>query len=146
ETVLALVSAALAWNALAPRPSIVLVFVLSVVASALTGFHAPALMALSPRLVPKEEIPAANALGAIRGTIAMIGGPAAGGLAIASLGLPATYAIDALTFLASLVALWGVRAMGAPEGAERPRLASIAQGLRYAASRQELIGTYVVDF
>ncbi len=146
ETVLALLSGALAVNALLPRPSLALVFVLSALASAVNGFHRPALDALSPRLVTKDEIPAANALQGIRGTLAMVGGPAAGGLAIASLGLPATYLIDAATFAASLLALAGVSSMGKPEAAERPGLASILQGLRYARSRQELIGTYAVDF
>jgi MFS family permease len=146
ETVLALLSGALAVNALLPRPSLALVFVLSALAAGVNGFHRPALDALSPRLVTRDEIPAANALQGIRGTLAMVGGPAAGGLAIASLGLPATYLIDAMTFVVSLVALAGVSSIVRPESAERPRLASILQGLRYARSRQELIGTYAVDF
>jgi MFS family permease len=146
ESLLAVVSLALAANALVPHPSIAAVFALSVLAAALSGFHSPALAALAPRLVPKEEIPAANALQTLRGTIAMIGGPAAGGLAIATLGLPATYVLDALTFAFSLALLARVRSMGPPEAAERPSLASIRQGLAYAASRQELMGTYFVDF
>lgn len=146
ESALALVSIALAANSFLPHPSLVLVFVLSAVASGVNGFHRPALDALSPRLVPKDEIPAANALASMRGVIGMVGGPAAGGLAIAGLGLPATYLIDAGTFVVSLAALAGIRAMGPPEAAERPSLSSIREGLRYARSRQELVGTYVIDF
>jgi len=33
-----------------------------------------------------------------------------------------------------------------PEGSEAPSLAGLREGFRYARSRQELIGTYVVDF
>jgi MFS family permease len=50
-----------------------------------------------------------------------------------------------LTFLLSLVGLVLVRATPPPAGAERPSLSGIATGLRYARSRPELVGTYVVD-
>ena len=39
-----------------------------------------------------------------------------------------------------------IRAVPPAEGAERPSVKALRQGFRYAASRQELIGTYVVDF
>jgi MFS family permease len=39
-----------------------------------------------------------------------------------------------------------IRASPPPEGAERPSLAAVREGFRYAWSRQELIETYVVDF
>jgi MFS family permease len=146
EALLALVSGALAWNALAASPSLGLVFGLSALSSAVSGFHRPALDALTPRLVPPEEIPASNALAAIRGVLGMVGGPAAGGLAIATLGLPATYLVDAATFAVSLAALAAIRSMGAPEAGEKVSLSAIRDGLRYAASRQELIGMYAVDF
>lgn len=145
ELLLAVTSVGLAWNAMLPAPSITVVFVLSAFASALTGFHRPALDALTPRLVAPEEIPAANALVALRSTVALVGGSAAGGLAIAALGVPATYVLDAGSFALSLVALAGIRSMGAPGKGERPSLKSIGEGLRYARSRQELLGIYLVD-
>jgi MFS family permease len=76
----------------------------------------------------------------------MIVGPALGGALIASVGLAATYAVDVATYGASLACFWLIRAVPPPEGAERPSLASVREGFRYARSRQELIGTYVVDF
>jgi hypothetical protein len=75
----------------------------------------------------------------------MIAGPALGGACIAAFGMPAAYGIDAVTFLASVWAVATIRAMPAAEGARSPGLAAIAEGLRYAMSRAELIGTYVVD-
>ncbi|HEX6736630.1 MAG TPA: MFS transporter, partial [Vicinamibacteria bacterium] len=51
-----------------------------------------------------------------------------------------------LSYLVALVCLTLIRSVPPPEGAERPSLAAIAEGFRYARSRQELIGTYVVDF
>ena len=60
-------------------------------------------------------------------------------------GLGATYAIDAATFLVSLVALARMRAVPPPPEAAPPSLARIREGWRYARSRQELSGRYAVD-
>ena len=104
------------------------------------------MQSLVPRLVDKNELPAAAALDQIRGNIGMIAGPAIGGVLIASAGLTATYLVDVLSYAASLLCLWWIKAVPPPEGAERPSLAAVREGFRYARSRQELIGTYVVDF
>ena len=58
--------------------------------------------------------------------------------------MASTYSIDFATYLISLIALAAIRRMPAPEG-RKPGLGAIAEGLRYAKSRPELIGTYVVD-
>jgi MFS family permease len=76
----------------------------------------------------------------------MIAGPAVGGLLIASAGLTATYLVDVVSYAASLLCLWMIRAVPPAEGAERPSVAAVIEGFKYARSRQELIGTYVVDF
>jgi MFS family permease len=81
----------------------------------------------------------------MRGTFAAIAGPALAGVCIAAFGLPATYGIDVATFAVSLVAVAAIRGMPPHENAPRAGLASIVEGLRYAASRPVLIGTYVVD-
>jgi MFS family permease len=49
------------------------------------------------------------------------------------------------TFVVGLVCLWMMRAVPPPVDAERPSLRRVVEGLRYAKSRQELIGTYAVD-
>jgi MFS family permease len=101
---------------------------------------------MTPRLVERDELPAAAALGSLRGNIGMIGGPAAGGALIAWSGLPSTYAVDVATFVVSLLALRAMRTVPPPPDAAGPSLRGILDGFRYARSRQELIGTYVVDF
>src|SRR5437763_1303821 len=70
---------------------------------------------------------------------------ALGGVMIALLGLPVTYGAEVFGFAFSLLMLWLMRAAPPPTGAEPPSLRRIAEGLRYARSRQELIGTYAVD-
>src|SRR6266850_805383 len=44
-----------------------------------------------------------------------------------------------------LACLWLMRAVPPPVNAERPSLRRVVEGLRYARSRPELIGTYAVD-
>jgi MFS family permease len=111
----------------------------------LDGIQRPALDAMIPRLVESQEITSAAAIGSLQGTTAMIAGPALAGLLIAGPGLPATFGIDVATFALSLMALTAMRAVPPPADAERPSVRRVVEGLRYAASRQELIGTYVVD-
>jgi MFS family permease len=77
--------------------------------------------------------------------IAQLGGPAVAGVLIASFDLAWVYAIDLATFAFSLVCLSLVRAVPPPPDADRPSLRSVVTGLRYAKSRPELLGTYLVD-
>jgi MFS family permease len=114
--------------------------------SAVSGLQRPSMQSLVPRLVDKDEVPAAAALAAVAGSIGMTAGPALGGVLIASAGLVTAYIADLVSYAISLACLRMVRAMPPPEGAEPPSLAAVREGFKYARSRQELIGTYVVDF
>lgn len=133
-------------NSLLGHPHIWLVFVIAGLMSGLSGLHRPSLDAMFPRLVKHEEIQAASILSSLRGTVGMIGGPAAAGLCISYFGLPITYGIDFLTFAVSLIALSRIKSMAPKEQQERPSLKSIGVALKYAVSRHELLGTYLVDF
>jgi MFS family permease len=137
--------AVLVVNSLLPHPSVAVLFVVAPVLAALYGILRPSLDALVPRLVTREELPAASALEGFRGTLGSIAGPAVAGVVIAGAGLPVAYGLDVATFGASLVALWFMRAVPPPPDAPPVSLGSIAEGLRYARSRQELLGTYGVD-
>jgi MFS family permease len=86
-----------------------------------------------------------SALSSLRGTTAAIAGPALAGVCIAAVGLPFTFGLDAATYAVSLLALSRVRSMPPADDAKPAGLSSILQGFVYAASRPELIGTYVVD-
>jgi len=114
--------------------------------SAIGGLQRPAIESLVPRLIAKDEMPAAASLAVVRGSIGMIAGPAVGGMLLSSVGLTATYLTDVGSYAASLACLWMITAVPPAEDAERPSLAAVFAGFRYARSREELIGTYVVDF
>jgi MFS family permease len=133
-------------DAALPRPSVALLYVAAAVMSAFNGLQRPSLDAMTPRLVPAEEIPAAAALSALRGSVGMIAGPAIGGLLVGSAGAVAAFGVDAASYLASLVCFVAMRGVPPRDDAEAPTWRSIVEGFRYARSRQELIGTYVVDF
>ncbi len=138
-------SGVLVWNATLAQPSVVVIFAVSVVAAGGWSLQRPALDALLPRLVERDELTAAGALSTFQTTVGMLAGPVIGGVLVASTGLAATYAIDVATFGVSLALLRAMAAVPPPPDARRPSLAGVAEGLRYARSRPELMGTYIVD-
>lgn len=146
EVGLGLGSSALALIALADKPPFWILYVIAAFMSALNGLQRPSLDALGPRLVDPEELPAMASLAAFRGSVGMIAGPALGGALIASTGLAWTYLFDVLTYALSFFAIRAIRAELPPGSDESPTLRSVLDGFRYARSRQELIGTYLVDF
>ena len=133
-------------NAMATHPQLWLVYLIAAVLSAISGLHRPSLDALMPRLVSHEEIQASSVLAMFRSTVGMIGGPAVAGICIASFGLALTFALDFLTFIVSIAALLQIKSIVPPENQEQPSFKSIVVAIRYAISRQELMGTYVIDF
>lgn len=90
-------------------------------------------------------MPAVAALNSLRYGFTFIVGSAIAGLIVASLGAVSAYSIDAATYLVALATLLLMRAVPPPPDADRPSLRSVREGLRYARSRQELLGTYLID-
>jgi MFS family permease len=135
----------LAGNAGLQHPQVWLLFAVATLWGVLDALQRPSLDAMLPRLVDRDELAAAGALGGLRGTLGMILGPALGGVLIAAFGLTFAYLFDVATFLVGLACLWLMRAVPPPPDAERPSWRRVVEGLRYAKSRQELIGTYAVD-
>ena len=145
EVGLMVASLLLAANSWLAHPLVWPIFALAALQAAFDALQRPSLDALTPRLVDRDELAAAIALGTLRGTLGMIAGPAIAGVLIAAVGLPITYLVDVATFIGGLACLGLMRAVPPPVDAERPSLRRVTEGLRYARSRQELIGTYLVD-
>jgi MFS family permease len=145
EISFSVLTAGLLINAMLGRPHLWVLFVVAALSTAVDGIQRPAMDAIVPRLVPPEQIPAANALNSLRMNIASLAGPALAGLLLASVNLAWVYAIDLATFAVCLVCLAFVRSVPPPPAPERPSLRSVVTGLRYAKSRPELLGTYLVD-
>lgn len=146
EALMGACAVGLALNAALAHPSVAAIYVLSALLQAANGVHRPAMDALSQVLVEPADLSALAALGSLRYTFAAVSGPALGGALIAFGGPKAAYIFDAASFILSVIALGAMRPAPAPAGASPPGLASVSEGLRFAAARPELVGTYVIDF
>lgn len=149
ELLMALCLAGLLANSLSATPSVLAIYALVAVLQGASGFHRPALEALTQKLARPEEYTAVSALSSVRGTVGMVAGPALAGLLLARWGAVGAYLFDLGTFLAALFFIARIprAAIGTPEAkAERPHLlADLAEGLRFAWARPVLLGTYIVD-
>ncbi|MFJ7072831.1 MFS transporter [Streptomyces sp. NPDC098781] len=141
----ALLSAVLLVNALLPTPAIWPLYVVAALSSALVSVQRPALDALLPRIVAHDHLPAAASLNALRWQVGGIAGPALAGVVVAYAGLGWAYGADLVTFVVSVALAVGLAPSPASHEAAKPSLKAIAEGARYAWSRKELLGTYVVD-
>jgi len=145
ELALMLMSGVLLANAMVPHPRLWPLYVFAFISAGLDGLQRPSLDSLLPRIVPHDQLAAAGALNGLSMNISTMAGPALGGLLVTAFGVGAGYAVDIATFGASLVAIAAMRPVPPPAGAERPSLRGIAEGLDYAWSRKDLLGTYLVD-
>jgi MFS family permease len=145
ELVFTGLTAALLVNALVGQPRLWLLFVIAGLTTTVDGLQRPALDAIIPRLVSPQQIPAASVLNSLRMNVASLAGPAIAGLLLANVGIAWVFAIDLATFAVSLTCLAFVRTVPPPPATDRPSLRAAANGLRYARSRPELLGTYLID-
>ncbi|WP_369270642.1 MFS transporter [Streptomyces sp. R11] len=141
----AVLSAVLLANALLPSPAIWPLYVVAALSSALVSVQRPAMDALLPRIVAHDHLPAAASLNALRWQVGGVAGPALAGVVVAYAGLGWAYGVDLLTFVVSVLLVLGLAPSPASHEAAKPSLKAIAEGARYAWSRKELLGTYVID-
>jgi MFS family permease len=107
-----------------------------------TAFFMPAFEAILPELLPKSELPAANALDQFVRPIAMrLIGPVAGGaLVAASAGV--AFAIDAASFAVCLIAVLAMpRRAGRHVEVQTSSVVALKEGLRFVRQRVWLWGT-----
>ena len=131
-------------NALLPHPHIWVIYVVAMVLAAADGLQRPSIEAMVPRVVAHDQMAAASALTSIRWTLGTVLGPAIGGILISAFGVWSAYAIDVVTFVISVVILLRLPSIRAAAEASAS-LRHVIQGLKYAASRRDLLGTYAVD-
>jgi MFS family permease len=132
-------------NAALPHPQLWVLFVAVIAAAGVDALERPSLDALVPRIVARDRLTAAAALESLRGNLGQVLGPPLAGILIAAVGLPATYGVDVATFLVATVALTLMRAVPPAPDAEGVNLRAALAGLRYAKSRPDLLGSYLVD-
>lgn len=141
-----LLVALLLVNALLPEPRLWVLYVVAVLLAANNGLQRPSLDAMTPRLVPHDQLAAAGALNTIKWNLGSIVGPAIGGLLLSFGGAASAYAVDVVSFAGSILLLWQLKSLKPLAGKEeKPTVRHIIDGMRYAASRRDLLGTYAVD-
>ncbi|MER5496775.1 MULTISPECIES: MFS transporter [unclassified Streptomyces] len=123
-----------------------LLYVIVALQAACFAVNAPARSSMIARLLPAEQLPAANALNSMTSTTGMLAGPMLGGLVVGWWGYRAAYTVDVITFTASLYAMWRLPAMlpQREEGSGDKR-ASVADGLRFLGTRPNLRMTFFTD-
>lgn len=154
------VSAAFAAQAYAAIGQLWLLYALALVQAVLQAVSAPARRTFMPRLVPPGQLTAAIAVNTLSDRIAMLAGPALAGLIAAAWGVRACYAIDTVSFVASLYAtarLPAMRPAGRPAGREAGRqrlpdgrrgrrgLGPAAEGLRFIGGQPLLVAAFLTD-
>jgi hypothetical protein len=119
-------------------------FVAAALLAGAFGVQRPSLEALVPRLVRHDDLPAASALSGLVGTAAHTAGPLLGGVLLTG-GLPLAYAVSAVACAACAVPFALMAPCAPAPDADRPSLGGLVAGLRYAKSRPDLLGTYLID-
>ena len=110
------------------------------------AFGGPAYSALIPTLVPKEDMPNAIALNSMQFNVAVAVGPALAGLALWGLGNTWCFALNALSFLAPIIALLMLTIRFLPEKAPGSIMSSLKEGIRFVRRMPAMEALIVLAF
>lgn len=126
------------------------IYLLTGIASGATAFDIPARQALMPTLVPAKDFPNAVSLGLIVFNVAMIAGPAVAGFLLASHGPAVVYGVNAVSFVAVIIALMAMKTSGRLsdqiEQANRVSYAALKEGLAFVWRTPVIVQTMTLDF
>ncbi|MEV8593649.1 MFS transporter [Streptomyces sp. NPDC052012] len=142
------VTSLLFWlQAVTGTESVAVLMVLLAVQQAFWGLNAPARSASVARLVPADELPAANALGSTVMQTGQIAGPLLAGALIPVIGLAELYLIDALALCVTVWAVYRLPALPPLKAttARRAGLREIAEGFRYISGHAVLLLSFLAD-
>lgn len=126
-------------------PSVFLIYLLTGMASAVNGFDRPARTAMVPQLVGPGKLSAAMALRQVVFQTTQIAGPALAGLLLATVDIAWVYGIDAITYVAALVALRWVPRVVPERDEDLSPFDSIRQGLRFSFRTPLLLSIFSID-
>ena len=145
QVAMALAVAGLAVNAALDYPEVWVLFVCTAASAGFQGMDWPARRAALPMLVDHDDVDAAVALQTTTMGLALVVGPAVGGLLIAAFGLSAVYLIDVSSFAVSLGAILLLPSL-VPSGGGTPMgMRSMAEGFRHLRGERLLSATYLID-
>jgi len=140
-----LIVTGLLLNSLLAEPSVVAIYIAAGLFACVDGLQRPSMGAILPRLVSHEDLPSASNLLTLRWQIGFILGPTLGGIIFSTFSIEVGYGFDIATYLISLIFLARVRNIPPSKEAEKPSLAALLEGVRYALGRKDLLATYLID-
>ncbi|HLB64850.1 MAG TPA: MFS transporter [Anaerolineales bacterium] len=149
QTTLALLAALLAWITRTGHDTVWVIYAITAVTAGVTAFDLPARQSLIPNLVPREHLTNAFSLGSIAFQTGAIVGPALGGLVLARLGLDWAYWINALSYVAVIIALLmmgPVHQEAQPAASGGVSLAAVAEGVRFIRGQPIVLSSMLLDF
>jgi MFS family permease len=120
-------------------------FVLPALSAGFSGLDSAGRNAIIPNLVRRSEVSTANAIFQALFQFGLVAGPALAGLLLAGAGVRFVYWLDVAGFGVALLAVSLMSPQPPGEGAQRPGLRSIAEGLRFLRGRQAIQGAYLID-
>ncbi len=119
---------------------------LSFISGFAQAFGGPAYSALIPGLVDREDMPNAIALNSIQFNLAVTIGPALGGITLARLGEKWCFGLNALSFVAPIIALSLITTRFLPQKTTDSVLSSLKQGIQFVRKQDSMEALIVLAF
>lgn len=132
-------------NSYLPDPKTIVIYICAALFAVVDGLQRPSMGAILPRLVSHEDLPSASNLLTLRWQFGFIVGPTLGGIIFSTFSISTGYIFDIATYFISLLFLLRLKKVPPSNEAEKPSLAALLEGVRYAFSRQDLLATYIID-
>ena len=147
---MALVAFTLGWLTLTGHIDLWHIYLLTALQAVAQAFDGPARQALTPNIVPAQDLPNAFSMNSIANQAGSIVGPAISGLIIAAGGQPYVYIINAISFLAVILAL----VFMGPVEQQRSAIShnglvsfdAITEGVRFILNQPLILSTMILDF
>ncbi len=127
------------------------IYLLTGIQAVASSFDMPARQSLVPNLVTRDIYPNAFSLQSIASNTGAILGPALSGIVVSSLGLSWVYIVNAITYLAVVIALILIgnipQNRGVPAGSPRAfSFQAIREGIRFIANSPIILSSMILDF
>jgi MFS family permease len=152
QITMTLVAVALGWLTWQGHINLWEIYGLTAIQAVAQAYDGPARQAMVPNLVPVEDLPSAFSVQSIASNVGAIIGPALSGLVIAYLGQQYAYWINAISFLAVLIALllMGPVAQQTRVRSQSVRLGidfkAIEEGIRFILNQPIILSSMILDF
>ncbi len=149
QSLMALVAGALAWLTFQGTIDLWHIYALTALQAVAISFDSPARQSMVPNLVPARDLPNAFSMTSIASQMGAIVGPALSGLVIAYWGQSYTYLINAVTYLAVIMAL--IMMGSVPQQVDLTKhagvsLPAIREGVQFILHHPIILSTMLLDF